>query len=132
MPLHPTVYAELLANKIRKHNAAVWLLNTGWTGGAHGVGHRIKLAHTRQMLSEALEGNLDKATFNIDPVFGLAIPQAVAGVLDQILMRRKTLNDEGNYDRKAVMLAKMFAENFTQFEDVAGEELNKAGPKIKI
>ncbi|HLR25699.1 MAG TPA: phosphoenolpyruvate carboxykinase (ATP) [Fodinibius sp.] len=130
MPLHPTVYAELLANKIRKHNAAVWLLNTGWTGGAHGVGHRIKLAHTRQMLSEALEGNLDKATFNIDPVFGLAIPQAVAGVPDQILMPRNTWNDAGDYDRKAVMLAKMFAENFTQFEDVAGEELIKAGPKI--
>src|SRR5699024_3561547 len=130
MPLHHTVYAELLADKIRKHNADVWLLNTGCTGGAHGVGHRIKLAHTRQMLSEALEGNLDKATFNIDPVFGLAIPQAVAGVPDQILMPRNTWNDAEAYDKRAVMLAKMFAENFTQFEDVAGEELIKAGPKI--
>src|SRR5699024_11100669 len=119
-----------LADKIRKHNADVWLLNTGWTGGAHGVGHRMKLAHTRQMLSEALEGNLNNATYDIDPVFGLAIPQSVAGVPDQILTPRDTWNDAEAYDKKAVMLAKMFAENFAQFEDTASEELIKAGPKI--
>jgi phosphoenolpyruvate carboxykinase (ATP) len=130
MPLHPTVYAELLADKIRKYNSTVWLLNTGWTGGPHGVGHRIKLEHTRQMLSQALEGHLDDVTFDIDPVFGLAIPNKVEGIPSQILTPRNTWNDKEAYDKKAEELAAMFAENFQQFEDEASEELIKAGPKV--
>jgi phosphoenolpyruvate carboxykinase (ATP) len=132
MPLHPTVYAELLADKIRKHNSTVWLLNTGWTGGPHGVGHRMDLPHTRQMLSEALSGNLANESFEEDPVFGLAIPQNVDGVPNEILIPRNTWDDKDAYDKKAEKLASMFAENFTQFEDKASDELIKAGPRVKV
>lgn len=75
IPMHPTVYAELLAEKVRKHNADVWLINTGWTGGPHGTGHRIKLGHTRRMLDEVLAGNINHSNFVTDPTFGLAVPQ---------------------------------------------------------
>ena len=130
MPLHPTVYAELLADKIRQHNSTVWLLNTGWTGGPHGVGHRMELSHTRQMLSEALDGNIDDAEFEIDPVFGLAIPKNVKGVPNEVLFPRKTWDDKEAYDSKADKLAAMFAENFEKFEEEASTELIKAGPKV--
>lgn len=130
MPLHPTVYAELLADKIRQHNSNVWLINTGWTGGPHGVGHRMDLPHTRQMLSEALEGQLENAEFEIDPIFGLAIPKHVEGVPDDVLVPRNTWNDKEAYDEKAEELAEMFAENFEQFKGEASDELIKAGPKV--
>jgi len=130
MPLHPTVYAELLAEKIRTHNSTVWLLNTGWTGGAYGEGHRMKLRYTRQMLSAALEGKLEDAKFEIDPVFGLAIPTEVDGVPDDILVPRNTWKNKDAYDQKAEKLAGMFAENFEQFEEAASQELIKAGPKV--
>lgn len=130
MPLHPTVYAELLADKIRKHNSTVWLLNTGWTGGPYGVGHRMELTHTRKMLSEALESNLDNAEFRKDPVFGLAIPKEIDGVPSEILMPRNTWDDKEAYDEKAEKLAGMFANNFEQFKQEASKELIKAGPKV--
>lgn len=130
MPLHPTVYAELLAEKIRKHNANVWLVNTGWTGGEYGVGHRMKLPHTRRMLKEAIEGNLDDVEFKTDPIFGLSIPQHVEGVPDSVLNPRDTWENAGAYDSKAKKLAKMFIDNFEQFSDEASEELLAAAPKI--
>ncbi len=130
MPLHPTVYAELLADKIREHDAKVWLLNTGWTCGPHGVGHRMKLSHTRQMLSEALAGNLDGVDFEYDPVFGLAIPKKVEGVPNEVLVPRNTWEDKNAFDQKAQELADMFAKNFRKFEEEASQELIKAGPKV--
>lgn len=130
MPLHPTAYAELLATKIREHDAKVWLLNTGWTGGPHGVGHRMKLGHTRQMLSQALEGNLDGVDFEYDPVFGLAIPKKVNGVPNEVLVPRNTWGDKDTFDQKARKLANMFSENFKKFEKDASQELIKAGPKV--
>lgn len=130
MPLHPTVYAELLADKIRRHNSNVWLINTGWTGGPHGVGHRMDLAHTRQMLSEALEGNLNEINYKLDDFFGLAIPEHVEGIPNDVLVPRNTWDDKEAYDKKAQRLAKMFAENFQQFEGEASEALIKAGPRI--
>jgi len=130
MPLHPTVYAELLANKIRRHNSNVWLINTGWTGGPHGVGHRMKLSNTRQMLSEALEGNLNDIDYKLDDFFGLAIPEHVEGIPNDVLVPRNTWDDKKAYDKKAQKLAKMFAENFQQFEGEASEALIKAGPKV--
>ena len=130
MPLHPTVYAELLAEKIRKHDASVWLINTGWTGGPYGVGHRMELAHTRKMLTEALNGNLDDAEFKTDPVFGLAVPKEIHGVPNAVLFPRDTWEDEDKYDRKASQLAHMFEENFRQFEEKAREEVIEAGPKV--
>ncbi|MDZ7714684.1 MAG: phosphoenolpyruvate carboxykinase (ATP) [Balneolaceae bacterium] len=130
MPLHPTVYAELLADKIRRHNADVWLINTGWTGGPHGVGHRMELSYTRQMLSEALQGNLEDVDYELDDIFGVAIPEKVNGVPDQVLVPRNTWDDKNAYDEKAEELASMFAENFKQFESEASSELIKAGPKV--
>lgn len=117
MPLHPSVYAELLADKIRKHNSTVWLLNTGWTGGPYGIGHRMKLSHTRRMLNEALEGNLDNATFEKDPVFDLSIPTQIDGVPEEILFPRNTWTDKEAYDEKAKTLSGMFDENFRQFQE---------------
>jgi phosphoenolpyruvate carboxykinase (ATP) len=128
MPLHPTVYAELLADKIREHNASVWLINTGWTCGPYGTGHRINLEYTRQMLSEALEGNLDNAEFVEDPIFGLSIPTQVNGVPSDILIPRQTWDDKEAFDAKAQQLAQMFHENFESFKAEASKDLISAGP----
>lgn len=128
MPLHPTVYAELLANKIRQHNAKVWLINTGWTGGPFGEGRRIKLAYTRQMLCEVLNRKLDDTEFETDPIFGVAIPVTVDGVPSEVLVPRNTWSDNEAYDKKAIELADMFRNNFRQFESEASKELVSAGP----
>ena len=132
MPLHPTVYAELLAEKIRTHGSDVWLINTGWTGGPHGVGHRIELPYTRKMLSEALNGNIQGVTFEEDPLFGLKIPTEIEGIPGEILIPRNTWSNKDTYDQKAEELAQMFAENFKQFEEEANPNLIKAGPKVGI
>lgn len=128
MPLHPTVYAELLAEKIRTYNSNVWLVNTGWTGGPHGKGHRMKLAHTRKMLSEALAGHLDHIEYNEEPVFGLSIPSKISSIPSDILNPRNTWEDKDAYDKKANELADMFTENFNQFKQRASKEIIEAGP----
>jgi len=129
MPLHPTVYAELLAGKIKKHGSAVWLVNTGWTGGAYGVGSRMKLKYTRRMVNAALGGELDNVDFVEEPNFGLMIPTCVPDVPDEILNPRDTWEDKAAYDAKAKSLAAMFRENFKQFEDRASEDILSGGPK---
>ncbi|CAN5138978.1 phosphoenolpyruvate carboxykinase (ATP) [soil metagenome] len=129
MPLHPTVYAELLAEKIRTHNSNVWLVNTGWTGGPHGVGHRMKLSHTRKMLSEAIAGNLDDGEFYEEPIFGLSIPKEVDGVPSNVLIPRNTWDDKEAYDKKANKLAGMFADNFEKFKKQASKSIVEAGPE---
>ncbi|REL38011.1 phosphoenolpyruvate carboxykinase (ATP) [Rhodohalobacter sp. SW132] len=129
MPLHPTVYAELLAEKIRKHNSHVWLVNTGWTGGPHGIGHRMKLSHTRKMLSEAIAGNLEGVEYYEEPIFGLSIPTLVDGVPSEVLIPRNTWNDKEAYDKKANHLAGMFADNFDQFKKQAAKNIVQAGPE---
>jgi len=131
MPLHPTVYAELLAEKIRKHDSNVWLVNTGWTGGMYGTGSRMKLSHTRNMLNEAIAGNLDDVNYVEEPVFGLQIPEKVSGVPDEVLLPRKTWEDKDAYDKKASELADMFKQNFEKFSEQASNELLKAGPVIE-
>ncbi|MTI89103.1 MAG: phosphoenolpyruvate carboxykinase (ATP) [Balneolaceae bacterium] len=130
MPLHPTDYAELLADKIRKHNASVWLVNTGWTGGEFGEGHRMKLSYTRKMLSEALAGNLDNAEYITDSVFGVQVPTAVDGIPSEVLIPKNTWQNKEAYDEKAQKLAAMFAKNFKKFEKEASEEILAATPKI--
>lgn len=130
MPLHPTVYAELLADKIRKHSVQVWLVNTGWTRGPYGVGNRIKLRFTRRMLHEALEGNLNETEYHEEPVFGLQVPVEVDGVPSEILIPRNTWKDQQNYDEKAEKLAQMFSDNFKQFQQSASKEIITAGPKL--
>lgn len=128
MPLHPTVYAELLAEKIRKHNSNVWLVNTGWTGGPYGTGHRMKLSHTRKMLYEAIEGNLDQVEYDEEPIFGLSIPTNISGIPSEILNPRNTWSDKEAYDKKANKLASMFTENFNKFKEEAAKEIIEAGP----
>ncbi|MEX2573746.1 MAG: phosphoenolpyruvate carboxykinase (ATP) [Balneolaceae bacterium] len=130
MPLAPTVYAELLAEKIKIHNTKVWLVNTGWTGGPYGTGSRIQLTYTRQMLSEALSGNLDDIYYQEEPVFGLNIPAEVSGVPAEILRPRETWKDKAAYDAKAQELAEMFSANFRSFKKTASSELLAAGPVI--
>jgi phosphoenolpyruvate carboxykinase (ATP) len=128
MPLHPGVYAGLLGEKMKRHDAKVWLLNTGWTGGPVGTGHRMKLSHTRRMVTAALGGELDNVETRVDPIFGLQVPKRVEGVPGEVLHPRETWKDPAAYDAKASQLADMFAENFKKYESGVSEEVKAAGP----
>jgi phosphoenolpyruvate carboxykinase (ATP) len=129
LPLQPSVYARMLGDKLKRHGAKVWLVNTGWTGGPYGTGSRMKLAYTRRMVTAALSGELDAAAMIPDPVFGFAVPKHVAGVPEQVLQPRGTWADGKAYDAQAKKLAEMFRKNFEQFVATAGEEVAGAGPK---
>lgn len=129
MPLHPTVYAEMLAEKIKQHGSNVWLINTGWSGGVYGVGSRIKLKYTRRMVHAALNGELDDVKFVEEPYFGFRIPTAIDGVPDEILDPCETWSDKNAYADKAKQLAGMFRKNFEQFVDRASDDIINAGPK---
>jgi phosphoenolpyruvate carboxykinase (ATP) len=128
MPRNPGVYAKMLGEKIRRHGSKVWLINTGWTGGPFGVGHRIKLGDTRRMVNAALDGSLDGAEMRTDPVFGLAVPTAVEGVPSEVLRPRDTWADAAAYDQRAEELAQMFADNFEGFAEDVSDEVKQAGP----
>jgi phosphoenolpyruvate carboxykinase (ATP) len=127
LPRPPKVYAEMLAAKVAKHNADVWLLNTGWTGGAYGVGTRFKLRYTRAMVTAILNGSLRNATFAPDAVFGLPIPNAVPEVPGEVLNPRNSWKDGAAYDAQAKKLAKLFRENDAKFE--MPEAVRAAGPR---
>jgi len=129
MPLHPGVYGKLLGQKLTQHKASVWLINTGWTGGPYGIGQRMKLGYTRRMVTAALEGEFESTEFITDPVFGLDIPAQVQGVPSEILVPRKTWADPAAYDAQANRLAKMFVDNFKQFEEGVTDEVKSAAPK---
>jgi phosphoenolpyruvate carboxykinase (ATP) len=126
---HPTKYAEMLGKLIDEHGSDVWLVNTGWTGGAFGTGKRMKLAHTRAMVHSLLRGDLAKVKMEADPVFGLSVPTQIADVPNDILTPRNTWPDKAAYDEQAKKLASMFRENFSKFEKFVGAEVTKAGPK---
>lgn len=130
LPLHPTVYAEMFGDKIKKQHVNVWMINTGWTGGCYGVGKRMKLSYTRAMITAALEGKLDNASFTPHPVFGIMMPDSCPGVPTEVLNPRNTWKDKNDYDVKANELAKLFVKNFCKFADAAGEEILAAAPKI--
>lgn len=129
LPLHPGVYARMLGEKISKHNVNVWLVNTGWTGGPHGTGSRIKLSYTRAMITALLSGKLLKADFQRDPVFGVSVPTAVEGVPTELLTPRNTWADGAAYDAQAKKLAGMFQENFKKYESGVDEAVKQAGPR---
>jgi len=116
LPLPPRVYAKLLGEKIERHHAKVWLVNTGWTGGPYGIGTRIKLHDTRAMLHAAFSGQLDNVTYELDPVFGLNVPTSCPDVPSDLLHPRATWSDSEAYDQKANELNKMFVENHRKFE----------------
>jgi phosphoenolpyruvate carboxykinase (ATP) len=129
MALHPTVYAKLLAERTKKHNSHVWLVNTGWSGGAYGVGSRIRIGYTRAMIKAALSGELASIATTKHPVFDIAVPQSCPGVPSEILNPRNTWNDTGKYDEVAKSLARLFRENFAQFTGGVTDEIAQAGPK---
>ena len=130
MPRHPSVYAHLLGKKIAQYNVRVWMVNTGWTGGPHGVGSRMKLAYTRAMINAALDGTLDNVEYVQEPVFGLSMPKSVPGVPDAVLQPRMTWADPVAYDAQLAKLAKMFADNFKQYEKEVSPEVRAAGPRV--
>ena len=130
MVLHPTVYAKFLGERIDRHNAKVWLVNTGWTGGAYGVGSRMKIAHTRAMIKAALAGQLDTVQYAVDPFFNLEVPQSVPGVPSEVLNPRNTWKNAAEYDEQAAKLARMFIDNFKTFEAEADPAVTAAGPKL--
>ncbi|MCS7163041.1 MAG: phosphoenolpyruvate carboxykinase (ATP) [Bacteroidia bacterium] len=128
LPLHPTRYAELFGQRIERHKVAVWLINTGWTGGPYGVGRRIPLPYTRAMVRAALSGALEKVSYTTEPIFGLSIPTEVPGVPSEYLFPRATWPDPTQYDRQAAHLARLFRENFAKYESFASEEIRSAQP----
>jgi len=130
MPLHPTAYAEMLSEKMQAAGVNVWLINTGWSGGAYGVGSRIKLRYTRAMITAALTGELDNIAFEEHPTFGLSYPTSCPNVPDEILNPRNTWNDKDAYDSKSLALANKFEENFAQFTEGCSQEILKGGPRV--
>jgi len=129
MPLHPAVYAELLARRMAEHDVTAYLVNTGWTGGPHGVGERFRIAHSRAVVTAAIDGALDDASYRVDPVFGFEVPTAVSGIPSGLLDPRGTWSDPAEYDTKAAELAGLFAANFEQFAGRVPPEVAAAGPK---
>ena len=128
---HPSVYAEMLGDKIRDHGVKCWLINTGWTGGAYGSGSRIKIGYTRAMVKAALSGALDDLDYRTDSVFGLDVPTTVPGVPSEVLEPRGTWEDADKYDATAIQLATKFNENFRKYADGASQEIRDAGPTVK-
>jgi phosphoenolpyruvate carboxykinase (ATP) len=129
LPLHPSVYANLLGEKLDEHDAQCWLVNTGWTGGAFGEGSRMKLAYTRAMVTAALNGDLDNVATRPDPVFGLPVPTSIPGVPAEVLDARGSWKDAAAYDAQAARLAGMFRENFKKFEAGVSDAVKNAGPR---
>jgi phosphoenolpyruvate carboxykinase (ATP) len=125
---HPTKYAEMLGQLLQEHGSNVWLVNTGWSGGAYGTGKRMKLGYTRAMVRAVLAGALDSVETTVDPVFGLHVPTAVPEVPVEVLDQRSTWSDPAAYDEQARKLAGMFRTNFERFGDTA-REIREAGPK---
>ncbi|MBO0724840.1 MAG: phosphoenolpyruvate carboxykinase [Blastocatellia bacterium] len=125
---HPGVYAELLRERIAKHHAHCWLVNTGWSGGPYGEGHRMKIAHTRAMVRAALDGRLANVSTEPDPIFGIHVPVMCPDVPNEVLKPRNTWKNPNAYDEKARQLAKLFRENFEQFAAGVSDEVKAAGP----
>jgi len=123
MPRRPEVYGNLLREKIAKHGATCWLVNTGWTGGAYGTGSRMPIKATRALLTAALDGTLAEAKFRKDSNFGFEVPVSMPGVADILLDPRRTWDNPESYDRQAKKLVNMFAENFSQYEDYIDDDV---------
>jgi phosphoenolpyruvate carboxykinase (ATP) len=122
----------MLGERMRKHDTNVWLINTGWSGGAYGVGSRMKLKFTRAMITAALNGQLNNVQFENHPVFGLAMPATCPEVPTEILNPRNTWADANAYDTKANDLANKFVNNFNKYASQANEEIMSAAPKVLV
>ncbi|HEY6802222.1 MAG TPA: phosphoenolpyruvate carboxykinase [Pyrinomonadaceae bacterium] len=130
MVLHPGVYADLLGKKIEQHDAACWLINTGWSGGPYGVGQRMKISYTRAMIRAILNGELAAVETTPDPIFGVNVPVSCPGVPAEVLQPRNTWTDKEAYDRQAADLAQRFNKNFEKYEAGVSEAVRAVAPKI--
>jgi len=130
LPRHPGEYAAMLVDRLERHDVPVWLVNTGWTGGPHGIGRRMPIDLTRNMVRAALSGELDGTATVDDPIFRVAVPTAVPGVPAAILQPRGTWADPAAYDRQAAQLARMFAANFADYADGVSADVRAAGPRV--
>ncbi len=129
LPLHPGKYAEMLGEKMRKHQVNVWMINTGWSGGPYGIGNRMKLSYTRAMITAALKGELEYVEYDAHPVFGVLMPADCPGVPKEILNPRSTWADTAAYDAKSMDLAREFVKNFEKYASGVTDEILKAAPK---
>jgi len=129
LPLHPGRYAQLLGDRIRQHGAKVWLVNTGWSGGAFGKGKRMNLAYTRAMITAALEDALGNVEYKTHPVFGVAMPTSCPGVPSELLDPRSTWPNPADYDEQAGHLTDWFIKNFEKYADGVSAEVLQAGPR---
>ncbi|GKT09829.1 phosphoenolpyruvate carboxykinase (ATP) [Desulforhabdus sp. TSK] len=130
MPLFPRVYAQMLGDKIAKHNVNVWMINTGWSGGPYGVGKRISIGHTRALVRAVLNGTLANVPMRDDPSFGIAVPTACPDVPPEVLDPRSTWPDPAAYDAQAKKLAGMFIDNFKKYSEGLADNIKAAGPKV--
>ena len=130
LPLHPTVYAELLGEKLKAQKVQVWLLNTGWVGGSYGVGSRIKLSYTRALISAALNGEWENAEFGVTEYFNLAYPKQCKALPVELMNPKNSWKDAKAYDQKAKHLAEQFIKNFAQYANAANSEILSAAPQV--
>ena len=129
MPLHPTKYAELLRQKLQKHNAKVFLVNSGWSGGPYGIGERMSIKTTRTCIDAILDGSINNVEFAKDPIFGFEVPTHLPGLDDHLLDPKSTWEDKDAYDATAQKLAGMFHENFEKYEGVGSVDFTQYGPR---
>jgi phosphoenolpyruvate carboxykinase (ATP) len=132
LALRPVVYAHLLGDKIAEHEVNVWLVNTGWTGGPYGVGHRMPIKDTRALIRAALDGSLAEVPTEVEPYFGLNVPVSCPGVETEILNPINTWADKAAYDQQARKVAAMFADNFAAFADTVSDNVRSAGPTLEF
>jgi phosphoenolpyruvate carboxykinase (ATP) len=128
---HPATYAELLAQKMEKHAANIWLVNTGWSGGSYGTGKRMKLSLTRSIIDAIHSGELAQAPTMKDPVFGFDVVTQCPGVPAELLIPKNTWSDQAAYDAAANKLANLFINNFKTYEGGASAEVKAAGPRAR-
>ncbi|MEG1559632.1 MAG: phosphoenolpyruvate carboxykinase (ATP) [Clostridia bacterium] len=128
LPLHPSVYAEMLGKRIMEHDSNVYMINTGWSGGPYGVGKRMSIKYTRAMVTAALNGDLEKFEFTLDPIFNVYIPSKCPNVPDEVLNPKSTWADKEAYDKQAKDLAARFIKNFSKYDKMP-ENIVNAGPK---
>lgn len=132
LPLHPTTYAEMLGTKMRDYKVNIWLINTGWSGGSYGEGSRMKLKYTRNMITAALTGELNKINYSKHPIFGVSIPDSCPGVPSEVLNPKNTWKDKELYNQTANLLANKFINNFEKYSEYASEEILSGAPVSKV
>jgi phosphoenolpyruvate carboxykinase (ATP) len=132
LPRHPTEYGTLLRELIAQHQVDCWLVNTGWTGGKYGTGHRMPIKLTRGLLAAALDGSLKNVQFRTDPYFGFAVPVAVPGIDDTLLDPVNTWKDKAEFATTARQLVGMFQKNFVKFEKHVDADIKAAAPEVRI